>query len=120
MAFVKIKGLKETIDGFTRAEQDFLKAGARGLMKSGLLLQRRSQKEVPVDTANLKSGAYTEMIAPTMVHVGYQAEYAMPVHEDMEANHPVGKAKYLEDPATRTAPDVLKILNDALGAFTKK
>lgn len=33
------------------------------------------------------------------VVVGYTQSYALYVHEDMEAHHPVGQAKYLEQPA---------------------
>jgi L-alanine-DL-glutamate epimerase-like enolase superfamily enzyme len=37
---------------------------------------------------------------PCKVEVGYGTEYAVYVHEDMEANHPNGgQAKYLEQPA---------------------
>lgn len=33
------------------------------------------------------------------VIVGYTAQYAIYVHENLEAYHPVGQAKYLEQPA---------------------
>lgn len=33
------------------------------------------------------------------VAVGYEAAYALRVHEDLEAYHPNGQAKYLEQPA---------------------
>ena len=40
------------------------------------------------------------------VAVGYTAEYAIYVHEDMKARHRAGqKAKYLEDPARRMSND---------------
>ncbi len=32
------------------------------------------------------------------VRVGYTAEYAVYVHENLEAHHPVGQAKFLEQP----------------------
>ena len=35
----------------------------------------------PVDTGNLKSTAYSSMVGPTEVEVGYTAEYAAAVHE---------------------------------------
>lgn len=31
--------------------------------------------------------------------VGFTQRYALTVHEDLEAHHPVGQAKYLEEPA---------------------
>lgn len=38
--------------------------------------------------------------APDVV-VGYSAPYAVFVHENLEAHHPNGKAKFLSDPARR-------------------
>ena len=39
------------------------------------------------------------------VSVGYTQNYALPVHENMEAVHPVGQAKYLEQPARELSND---------------
>lgn len=38
------------------------------------------------------------VLKPTVV-VGYTQQYALYVHEDLEARHPVGQAKFLEQPA---------------------
>jgi len=48
------------------------------------------------------------------VIVGYTAEYAIYVHEDMFAHHPVGKAKYLEDPLRANRKMLLNIVKQAL------
>ena len=42
------------------------------------------------------------------VDVGYAAPHAVHVHEDMEAHHEVGQAKYLEYPARLYAEDIQK------------
>lgn len=42
------------------------------------------------------------------VQVGFTQRYAILVHEDLEANHPVGQAKYLEQPA-REMQNALKV-----------
>lgn len=39
------------------------------------------------------------------VIVGYTASYAVPVHENLEAHHPVGQAKFLEQPARELTND---------------
>lgn len=84
-----------------------------GLLQAGLLIKRRSQKEVPVDTGNLKAGAYvTSWNIPfkgPVVEIGYQAAYAAFVHE-VQRSHRVGKWKFLEDPLKRSAKDVLAII----------
>lgn len=39
------------------------------------------------------------------VIVGYTAAYSVPVHENLEAHHPVGQAKFLEQPARQLSND---------------
>lgn len=59
-------------------------AVSRILKKSGLLLQRVSQKQVPVDSSNLKGSAFTRASGKgfrTSVNVGYTAKYALALHE---------------------------------------
>ncbi len=73
----------------------------RGLKQAGIFVQARSQRIVPVDTANLKGGAFTRNVGGTGakadVVVGYVADYAVYVHENLDAHHKPGKqAKYLE------------------------
>lgn len=55
---------------------------------------------VPVDTGALRSTGYVKP-AQDFVELGYggpAAPYALVVHEDLEAHHTVGSAKYLERP----------------------
>ncbi len=50
------------------------------------------------------------------VWVGYEAEYAIFVHENLQAHHPVGQAKFLEEPARVATPHMQAILTNALRA----
>lgn len=62
----------------------------RGLKRAGLLIQRESMKIVPVETGHLKAGAFTRAEGKgmqTVVMVGYVADYAIYVHEDLNALH---------------------------------
>lgn len=52
--------------------------------------------------------------ANAKVSVGFSTNYALIVHENLEANHPVGKAKYLIDPARRLAPELPRIVSQAM------
>jgi hypothetical protein len=73
-----------------------------------------SQREVPVDTGVLRaSGTVLEPVSSgdgTHIDLGYggaAGQYAMVVHEDMEATHaPPTKAKFLEDPVVQGADGV--------------
>lgn len=52
--------------------------------------------------------------ANTSYVVGYTAAYAIYVHENLEAHHPVGQAKFLEQPARQLSNtgEFSKILTD--------
>lgn len=44
------------------------------------------------------------------VLVGYTAAYAVHVHEDLQAYHKVGQAKYLEEPARLLQPELKEMI----------
>lgn len=46
---------------------------------------------------------------PVEVHVGYTANYALHVHENLSMPHSNGQAKFLEQPAREMANDVGKL-----------
>lgn len=48
------------------------------------------------------------------VRVGYTQAYAIYVHENLTAFHPVGKAKFLEDPFKEMAPKVVELVKGLL------
>lgn len=65
----------------------------------------------PVDTGNLVNTIHAEgpffegnKIRTQIVAGGPSATYAVPVHEDLEAFHPHGEAKYIERPLFASAP----------------
>lgn len=65
-----------------------------------------SQPQVPVHTGALKATGRVEPMGSMgsgefsvgIVYGSGEVDYAVQVHEDLEAHHPQGKAKYLEDP----------------------
>lgn len=70
-----------------------------------------SQERVPVDTGVLRASAYVAPVvidgASLRVEMGYggaAADYAAQVHEDLDAFHPHGEAKYLEGPLRESVP----------------
>lgn len=50
------------------------------------------------------------------IWVGYEAEYAIFVHENLTAYHRVGQAKYLEEPARTLQVQIRQTINSALAA----
>jgi hypothetical protein len=48
------------------------------------------------------------------VIVGYTQAYAIYVHENLEAHHPVGQAKFLEQPAREHAKEIGTIIRESI------
>ena len=46
--------------------------------------------------------------------VGFTQKYAVYVHENLEAHHPVGQAKFLEQPARELAPELGRMIVENL------
>lgn len=88
-----------------------------------------SQDEVPVDTGALKASGrvrpdYGVFESGNEVYVeltygGSATEYSIYVHENLEAAHPHGKAKYLEDPMTRQVMGISGRIADKVERATK-
>jgi len=114
---ITITGMPRILKNLKRSKLTTALGVQRGLKRAGQFLQRESQLIVPVDTSNLKGGAFTRNIGgsgfDTDVVVGYVADYAVYVHEDLQANHKTGKqAKYLEQPAREKKDEIFRIIRE--------
>jgi len=70
-----------------------------------------SKRRTPVDTGALRSTIHAEgpeyrgsTVVTAISAGGPSARYALIVHEDLEAHHPVGQAKYIESTLNESAP----------------
>jgi len=90
MKMIKLEGLPQVLSKLRSATVDMQNKAGRGLKLGGLFLQRESQKIVPKQLGNLHNSAFTRSTGAglhTDVTVGYTAEYATYVHEDMDKAH---------------------------------
>lgn len=88
-----------------------------------------SQDEVPVDTGALKksgrvrpeTGVFSrgDEVYVELTYGGTATEYSIYVHENLQAHHPHGKAKYLEDPMTRQVNGISGRIADKVERATK-
>jgi len=104
---IRITGLQKTqriLDGLgNRAPKEF--GGALFREGERIMGKAKSPENVPVDTGNLRASGFVELpvfrgVNPS-VELGFggpAAGYAVFVHENLRANHPKGRAKYLEIP----------------------
>jgi hypothetical protein len=49
-----------------------------------------------------------------VINVGYRAYYAIYVHENLEAYHPIGQAKFLETPLRRNREKYARMVRSAM------
>lgn len=96
----KVQGIREIKQALDKIQHIHAQGLARGLMRAGLWLQRESMLLVPVLTGQLKNSANTRQEGggfEVSVVVSYGTEYAVYVHEDMEAAHGAAfNAKYAD------------------------
>jgi hypothetical protein len=99
-------------DAFARkveqATEELKRRAAKALVREAEAVMADSKENyVPVDTGNLRN---TGVVLPAVidasgvsVEMGFSADYAAVVHEDLTAQHPNGEAKYLTKPLTKRA-----------------
>jgi hypothetical protein len=103
--------LKRIQNALAASGPEGVKVAARALRNEAQEAFAVSQDEVPVDTGVLKnsgrvrpdSGVFTRGndVYVEITYGGAAVDYGVYVHENLEAFHPHGKAKYLEDPMVR-------------------
>ena len=134
-----VLGVQEVLQNLKAQEALIGKRVAGAIKLAGLILQRESQKLVPVDTGNLKASAFTRATGEglsTVVNVGYTAAYALFVHEAVGMKlkgvprgaaekgakgyrghywDPQGQAqaKFLEEPLRRLSPKLKQMIANA-------
>lgn len=104
-----------------RAAMNIIEVGQESLLDMAEELELESLNQVPRASGALASSIFRQVIDldydNTIIRVGYggdhdrynevrkmmTSEYMIPVHERLDRNHPVGKAKFLEDPVQQLA-----------------
>lgn len=98
-----------------QTKQHLRKFIAAALYAEALKIQRESMKRTPVDTGALRASHVTRIAQDdddaieVIIQVGGpSASYAVHVHEDLEAAHTVGQAKFLESSLYDAEPGLMK------------
>ncbi len=96
----QVIGLEPLRKALGKSRRDSVGALTAALYQMGFAIMGRSKRLVPVDTGRLRASGY---VAPPVggalepvVEIGYGTNYAVPVHERTEVNHPVGQAMFLK------------------------
>lgn len=87
-------------------------ATVAGLYKAGLMIEREAITRTPKDTGNLRNSFLT-IRNENNVEIKNTANYSLVVHEDLQAKHPVGEAKFLENAIKAKEKEALEIIADS-------
>lgn len=99
MIEVTKESITEVRDGLRALARASLAATLEGMLIEAQKIEAAAAEQVPVDTGRLRSThSVTADPSRTGWVIGFGTDYAIYVHEDMEARHPVGNAKFLERP----------------------
>ncbi len=84
---------------------------AGALYQEAQIEMTEAKQRTPVDTGALRASGTVfapevigRLVRVTLGFGGVAAPYAAIVHEDLDAHHPVGQAKYLESTLLESAP----------------
>lgn len=84
---------------------------ARAVYQEAVIEEKECKRRTPVDTGTLRASIHVEgpvregrVIRVYIVAGGPAEMYALIVHEDLDAFHKVGEAKYIERPLMESAP----------------
>ena len=99
------------------------KGTSQGLMELGIKVKRDAVKMAPIDTGKLRASGYVHpsgsMLKPS-VTVGFTAEYSLYVHEDMEARHTTGEARFLAKSVAQNFGNAQQVMVRNIGAYIAK
>ena len=123
MASVKIFGEKQIKAKMAAVANRVHTAVGVALYNEGLIEMAESMARTPVKTGALRGSHITrhpeyrgQDVSVTIEVGGPAAPYAVVVHEDLEAFHPTGQAKYLESTIMQSAPFMLDRISKRLKA----
>jgi hypothetical protein len=110
LADVTVTGVAAILRKLARAPQGFLDVAEEAVRAELEIESTESQRKTPVETGALRASHQVSVLATrrdvtgTIAVGGPAAPYALYVHENLEAFHPVGQAKFLESTLTESAP----------------
>jgi len=103
-----ISGVAKVEENLRSFAEKTIKAMVNGVTKFARTEMVEMKKRTPVDTGELQDSGYVKMprfVSGVMTcEVGFWAPHALWVHEDLEAFHRVGEAKFMESVWKESAP----------------
>lgn len=107
----KVTGIDQMLRKMQGVSAKFPGEAERALHQETEIEATECKRRTPVDTGALRSSIHVEgpdrhgrSISTAIVAGGPAAAYAVQVHEDLEAFHPVGQSKFIESVLRESVP----------------
>lgn len=123
MSFLRFEfpDLKQHIAALAKLNGQLTNEYAKTVYQSAEQVMTLSKEQyVPVDTGALRASGHVvppktdrEKVTVELAFGGPAADYAVWVHENLDAHHNVGQAKYLEIPLRESLDKIQRDLDDA-------
>jgi len=103
---ILVTGIAEVNAQLARLWEQDQAASVQALREEAETIMTDSKQRVPVDTGVLRASGFVQPVEDgvRLAYGGAASDYAIYVHENLDANHPVGEAKYLERPVLEALP----------------
>lgn len=103
-----IKGLEEIEKNIAEQLERIEGLSVKGVRKAAGEIVNRSKELTPVDTGDLKNEQFVVNVKGG-ARIDVRKNYALYVHEDLEAHHEVGQAKFLETAIVEKTDRILEL-----------
>lgn len=109
---IHITGLEQVEMNINRLIRDNWTDAKKGLREEANIILNNAVRQTPREFGDLRRSGTVEETKDTKreyeATIGFNESYAAAVHENLNAHHDIGKAKYLEDPLMARVDDIPK------------
>lgn len=123
MTTIKITGLDETISKFKGMPPKLLKSLVKTIHAQHEEIMTLAKEKTPVDTGFLRASGHVNPPKVSEHSIesegAFGAEYGVYVHENLDAVHPVGEAKFYEKAALEKTDAVKEAVTESVNEFIK-
>lgn len=109
---IQVHGLEQVEANIQRLINGNWNDAKKGLLQETNGVLKDAIPQTPIEFGPLRWSGAVDEIKETKTEyelmIGFHTDYAAAVHENLEAHHPKGKAKYLEDPLMARVDDIPK------------
>lgn len=113
----RVEGLSDCLRNLNSEIKGIEKRSMGGILAGASLIIREAKKttNTPRDLGNLVNSAYFRKAqgGGHFAEMGFTANYALYVHEDLEAHHKKGRAKFLEIPMNEKKEEAFELIRRA-------